>query len=111
MIFTVTVDLGTAGYFEFSTESLFELAEIAQMLGNTDVVEEEDSEDTVDVPDNIAEYFDDEEEYMYDEVNECYCWYDEEYDAWYWLDENTGEWLLVEDAVETSETDTEVEAE
>jgi hypothetical protein len=106
MIFTVTVDLGTSGYFEFSTESLFEMAEIAQMLGNTDVVEEED-EDTLDVPDNIAEYFDDGEEYVYDEDANVYCWYDEEHEAWYSLNVETGEWILVEDSegyeVETEE--------
>ena len=106
MLFTVTVDLGTAGYFEFSTESLFELAEIAQMLGNNDVVDEEDdeeelveySDDEFCVADELEQYFEDGEYYTYDEDAECYCWFDDEYDAWYWLDEDTGEWLLVEAA-------------
>jgi hypothetical protein len=81
MLFTVTVDLPNSAHFEFSTESLFEMAEIAQMLGNTDVVDDED-----------------EEVYVYDEDADCYCWYDEEHEAWYWLDVVSGDWLLVEDA-------------
>jgi hypothetical protein len=101
MLFTVTVDLGTAGYFEFSTESLSELAEMAQMLGNSDVLDEdeecEEDEELINVPNNISKFFDEEEEYVYDENSDCYCWFDEEYDSWYWLDEDTGEWLLVED--------------
>jgi hypothetical protein len=96
MLFTVTIDLPGSAYFEFSTESLFEMAEIAQMLGNTDVVEEDDEE--IDIPDEIANYFTEGEEYEYDEDADCWCWYDEEHEAWYWLDEDTGEWLLVEDA-------------
>ena len=92
MLFTVTVDLADKGYFEFCTESIFQVAEIAQMLGNLDVVEEdEDFED---------DCFEESEEYVYDEDAECFCWYDEEYDAWYWLDEESGEWLLVEDEAE-----------
>jgi hypothetical protein len=92
MLFTVTVDLADKGYFEFCTESIFQVAEIAQMLGNLDVVEEDE-----DFEDDMENYFDEGEEYVYDEDAECFCWYDEEYDAWYWLDEESGEWLLVED--------------
>jgi hypothetical protein len=101
MLFTVTVEMPENGYFEFCTESLFQLAEIAQMLGNVDVVEEhEDSEDEefIDIPEEIAQYFEDGEEYTYDDNAECWCWYDEEHEAWYWLDIETGEWILVEDA-------------
>jgi hypothetical protein len=104
MLFTVTVDMADNGYFEFSTESLFKLAEIAQMLGNTDVVEEEDEDDDFedddlfDIPEEINQYFIDDEVYVYDEDADCFCWYDEEHEAWYWLDVETGEWLLVEDA-------------
>jgi hypothetical protein len=103
MLFTVTVDLPGSAYFEFSSESLFEMAEIAKMLGNTDVVEEEDEdddfedEDYFEIPEEIAEYFDDGEEYTYDEDADVYCWYDEEHEAWYWLNVETGEWVLVED--------------
>lgn len=104
MFFTVKVDLPESGYFEFSTESLFHLAEIAQMLGNLDVVDEDedfcDDEDLIAVPDELDHLFDDDEEYVYDDDAECFCWYDEEHDAWYWLDEDTGEWLLVEDESE-----------
>lgn len=101
MLFTVTVDMADSGYFEFSTESLFKLAEIAQMLGDLSVVDEdEDFEDdeTVMVPSDIAHYFDDSEDYIYDDEKDVFCWYDEEHEAWYWLDVETGEWLLVEDA-------------
>jgi hypothetical protein len=108
MLFTVTVDMADNGYFEFSTESLFKLAEIAQMLGNTDVVKEEDDE--FDIPEDIAQHFDDGEEYIYDEDAEVYCWYDEEHEAWYWLDIETGEWLLVED-VDGFEVEVETEDE
>jgi hypothetical protein len=94
MLFTVTVDFAENGYFEFCTESLFQIAEIAQMLGNLDIVDEdEDFEDD----DSLDDCFEEDEFYVYDEDAECYCWYDEEYDAWYWLNEETGEWLLVED--------------
>lgn len=104
MLFTVTVGLPGSAYFEFSTESLFEMAEIAKMLGNTDVVEDEDEdddfedEDFFDIPEEISEYFDDAEEYTYDEDADVFCWYDEEHEAWYWLNVETGEWVLVEDA-------------
>jgi hypothetical protein len=104
MLFTVTVDLPGSAYFEFSSESLFEMAEIAKMLGNTDVVEEEDEdddfedEDYLEIPEEISQYFEDGEEYEYDEDAECWCWYDEEHEAWYWLNIETGEWILVEDA-------------
>jgi hypothetical protein len=54
----------------------------------------------IEIPDNLHSFFDDEEEYVYDEDVDCFCWYDEEYDAWYWLDEDSGEWLLVEDEAE-----------
>jgi hypothetical protein len=99
MLFTVTVDMADNGYFEFSTESIFKLAEIACLLGNIDVVEEDfEDEDFVDVPEEIAQYFEDGEEYEYDEDAGCWCWYDEQHESWYWLDVETGEWLLVEDA-------------
>ena len=105
MLFTVTVDLPGSAYFEFSTESFFEMAELAQMLGNTDVIEEDEDDDFedddyIEVPEEIEEYFVDGEIYVYDEDADCYCWYDEEHEAWYWLDVETGEWLLVEDAEE-----------
>ena len=103
MFFTVKVDLADNGYFEFSTESLFQLAEIAQMLGNLDVVDEDEDfgdDDLIEVPDELDHLFDDDEEYVYDDDAECFCWYDEEHDAWYWLDEDAGEWLLVEDELE-----------
>ena len=93
MLFTVTVDMADNGYFEFSTESILKLAEIACMLGNLDVVEEEDY---IDIPEEIAQYFEDGENYEYDEDAECWCWYDEEHEAWYWLNIETGVWLLVE---------------
>jgi hypothetical protein len=100
MLFTVSVDLADKGYFEFSTKSIFQVAEIAHMLGNLDVVDEdEDFEDDegLEVPEELEHLFDENEEYVYDEDAECFCWYDEEYDAWYWLDEESGEWLLVEE--------------
>lgn len=100
MLFTVTVDLPENGYFEFSTESLFQLVKIAQMLGDLDNVDEDedfcdDEDDLVEVPDELNHLFDDDEEYVYDEDAGCFCWYDGEHDAWYWLDEDTCEWLLV----------------
>ena len=101
MIFTVTVDMAEGGYFEFATESLFQLVEIAQMLENVDIADDEE---------DMSEFFEEGEEYVYDEDAECYCWYDEEYDAWYWLDEDTGEWLLVEEEAE-EEAEEEVEEE
>jgi len=111
MFFTIKVDMPEGGYFEFATESLFQLAEIAQMMGNIDVVdEEEEFEDEFFVEDELEQYFEDGEYYTYDEDAECYCWYDEEYDAWYWLDEDTGEWLLVEEEAE-EEAEEEVEEE
>jgi hypothetical protein len=99
MMFTVTVDFAKNGYFEFATDSIFQLAEMAQMLGNLDVVDEDEDfgDDEFDIPEEISHHFDDGEEYIYDEDAECYCWYDEEHEAWYWLDIETGEWLLVED--------------
>ena len=101
MLFTVTVDMAKHGYFEFATESLFQLAEIAQMFGDLSVVDEDEDfedDDGVVVPEELEQYFDDGEEYIYDEDAGCFCWYDEEHEAWYWLDEDTGDWLLVEDA-------------
>jgi len=98
MLFTVTVGMADNGYFEFSTESIFKLAEIARMLGNLDIVDDdEDFVDDTEIPEEIAQYFDDGEEYVYDEDADCYCWYDETHEAWYWLNVETGEWLLVED--------------
>jgi hypothetical protein len=38
MMFTVTVDFNKSGYFEFATDSIFQLAEMAQMLGSLEVV-------------------------------------------------------------------------
>ena len=94
MLFTVTVDFAENGYFEFCTESLFQIAEIAQMLGNLDIVDEdEDFEDD----DSLDDCFEDGVLYEYDQEAGCHCWYDEEYDAWYWLNEETKEWLLVEE--------------
>jgi len=101
MMFTVTVDMADNGYFEFSTSSLFQLAEIAQMLGDLSVVDEdEDFEDDEgeDIPEEIAQHFEDGVEYAYDEDTDRYSWYDEEHEAWYYLDVETGDWLLVEDA-------------
>jgi hypothetical protein len=98
MLFTVTVDMADNGYFEFCTESIVKLAEIACMLGNLDVVEDEDEdEDTFEIPEDIAQYFEAGEEYTYNEDEDCYCWYDEQHEAWYRLDVETGEWLLIED--------------
>jgi len=100
MLFTVSVDLAEAGYFEFSTESIFHLAEVAQMLGNIDIVDEDEEfeeEEIFEIPEDIDYYFAEDEEYVYDEDAECFCWYDAEHDAWYWLDEEVGEWLLVEE--------------
>ena len=98
MLFTVTVDMAENGYFEFSTESFFKLAEVAHMLGDLSIVDEDaDFEDDEFIPEEIDQYFVDGEEYTYDENADCYCWYDEQHEAWYWLDVETGEWLLVED--------------
>jgi hypothetical protein len=102
MLFTVTVDMADSGYFEFSTKSLFKLAEVAQMIGGM-----QDDESFVNVPDELEKFFDESEEYSYDEDAECYCWYDEANDAWYWLNEESGEWLLVEE--EESEEEAEEE--
>jgi hypothetical protein len=99
MLFTLTVDLVDDGHFEFSTTSLFKLAEIAQMLGDLNVVDE-DEDFGDDISEEISQHFEDDEEYVYDEDAGCFCWYDEEHDAWYWLDQETGEWLLVEDESE-----------
>jgi hypothetical protein len=95
MLFTLSVDLADGGYFEFSTESIMKFLQAAQMLGNTDIEEVEDEA--------FVDCFSEDEEYVYDEDAECYCWYDEEYEAWYWLDEDTNEWLLVEDEEEEEE--------
>jgi hypothetical protein len=105
MFFTITVEMPEGGYFEFATESFFQLAEIAQIMGNVDIVDEDEEsvqyfDDEFCVADELEQYFEDGEYYTYDEDAECYCWYDEEYDAWYWLNEETGEWLLVEDEAE-----------
>lgn len=99
MMFTVTVDMAKNGYFEFATESIVQLAEIAQMLGNIDIVDEDEdfADEEFEIPEEIAHYFDDGEQYIYDENKDCYCWYDEEHEAWYRLDIETGEWLLIED--------------
>jgi len=99
MMFTVTVDFAENGYFEFATESIFQLAEMARMLGSLEVVDEDEdfADDEFEIPEDIAHYFDDGEEYVYDEDADCYCWYDETHEAWYWLNVETGEWLLVED--------------
>jgi hypothetical protein len=106
MLFTVSVDLAEAGYFEFSTESIFHLAEIAQMLGNMDIVDEdEDFEEEIEISEDIDHLFAEGEEYVYDEDAECFCWYDAEYDVWYWLDEESGEWLLVEEEAEDEEAE------
>jgi UDP-N-acetylglucosamine pyrophosphorylase len=104
MLFTVTVDMADHGYFEFSTESLFKLVELAQMLGNSDIVDDEDEDedfeddDFMEIPEEIAKFFEDSEEYVYDEDKDVFCWYDEQHEAWYYLNIETGEWLLVEDA-------------
>ena len=110
MLFTVTVDLAENGYFEFCTESLLHMIEFAQIMGNSDVTDEDSDDNTIEIEDSIIQYFDDSEEYTYDEEADCYCWYDEEYDAWYWLNEDTGEWLLVEEEAE-EEVEEEVEEE
>jgi len=100
MLFTVTVNVGDCGYFEFSTESLYQLAEFAQKMGNTDVVDEdedfEEEEEFFGIPDELLQYFDDSETYCYDEEAGLYKWYDNEHDAWYQLDEETGDWILIE---------------
>ena len=103
MFFTVAVDMADGGFFEYSTESILKFLQTVQMLGNPDIEEIEDEE--FEIPEEIAQYFDEDEDYIYDEDAECYCWYDEEHEAWYWLNVETGEWLLVEDE------DYEVEAE
>jgi hypothetical protein len=103
MLFTVTVDLVDNGHFEFSTTSFLKLVEISQMLGDLNTVDEDEDfgdDDLMDVPEEINQYFEDDEEYVYDEDAGCFCWYDEEHEAWYWLDQDTGEWLLVEDESE-----------
>jgi hypothetical protein len=94
MLFTVSIELADGGYFEYSTESILKVLQTAQMLGNTDIEEADDENDEFDA---FVDCFSEDEEYVYDEDAECYCWYDEEYEAWYWLDEDTNEWLLVED--------------
>jgi hypothetical protein len=110
MNFTVSIDMADGGYFEFCTSSIVRLAEIAHMMGNLEVVSDEEEEceeeeceeieEFEELDENIVDFFDEGEEYVYDEDFECFCWYDEEYDAWYWLNEDTGEWLLVEDEEE-----------
>ena len=97
MLFTVSMELADGGFFEYSTESILKFLQTAQMLGNTDIEEVEDEDDEFDA---FVDCFSEDEEYVYDEDAECYCWYDEEYEAWYWLDEETNEWLLVEDEAE-----------
>ena len=109
MFFTVAVDMGECGVFEYSTESILQLLQAAQAFGNTDI---EEVEDGVEVPDDLDHLFAEGEEYVYDEDAECFCWYDEEYDAWYWLNEESGEWLLVENEDEAEdEAEDEEEAE
>jgi hypothetical protein len=95
MVFTITCGVAEGGYLKFSTDSIFQLAEMAQRLGSLEVVDEDEEE--FDIPEELEQYFDDGEEYVYDEDADCYCWYDEEHEAWYWLNVETGEWLLVED--------------
>ena len=48
------------------------------------------------IADDLDDCFSEDEEYVFDEEHDCYCWYDAEHDAWYWLDEKAKEWLLVE---------------
>ena len=55
------------------------------------------------IDDDLDDCFDENEEYVFDEENDCYCWYDPEYDVWYWLDEEAKEWILVEEEEETEE--------
>jgi len=101
MMFTMTVDMADNGYFEFSTESLFKLTKVAMLMSDFDVITEEDEEDEEDegfeIPEEIAQYFTEDEEYTYDEDSDCFFWYDEEHDAWYWLNVDTGEWLRWEE--------------
>jgi len=106
MFFTVAVDMADGGFFEYSTESILKFLQTVQMLGNPDIEEVEiEDDESFDIPEDIAHYFDDGEEYVYDEDADSYCCYDEEHEAWYWLNTETGDWLLVEDE------DYEVEAE
>ena len=93
MFFTVAVDMGECGVFEYSTESILQLLQAAQAFGNTDI---EEVEDGVEVPDDLDHLFAE----------------GEEYDAWYWLNEESGEWLLVENEDEAEdEAEDEEEAE
>jgi hypothetical protein len=100
MFFTVSVDMADGGHFEFSTESILKFLQTVNALGhpNLEAVEDEDFEDDDGdaIPDDLAHYFDDGEEYAYNPDEDCYCWYDEEHDAWYRLDIETGDWLLIE---------------
>ena len=101
MFFTVSVDMADGGTFEFSTESIVKFLQTVVSLGHPDLeaVEDEefeDDEEGLDIPDEIAQYFEDGVEYSYNADEDCYCWYDEEHDAWYRLDIETGEWLLIE---------------
>jgi len=78
---------------------LIKMVELAALFFGFEPATEEDMDDF----DAFMDSFEEDEEYVYDEEAECYCWYDEEYDAWYWLDEESGEWLLVEDEEEAEE--------
>jgi hypothetical protein len=109
MIFTVSVDFADGGSFEYSTESILKFLRAAQMMGNTDIEEVEDDEDSD--FEAFSNCFEEGEEYEFDHDAGCYCWYDCEYDAWYWLDEDTNEWLLVEEeSDDEEEEDEELEA-
>jgi hypothetical protein len=108
MFFTVAVDLPEGNFFEYSTESFLQFLQAVAAFSDGEVVEVED--DGVAIPDDLDYLFAEDEEYVYDEDAECFCWYDEEYDAWYWLNEESGEWLLVEDEAK-DEAEDEEEAE
>jgi hypothetical protein len=103
MLFTITVDLPGSASFLFSTESIFEMVEVAQMLGNSDIVDEDD--DYVDIPEELQHFFDDSDNYLYDEVKDRFCWFDEEHEAWYELDVEAGEWTLIENFEEEIEVE------
>jgi|GEM_PF-3325265 len=110
MFFTVSVDMADGGIFEFSTESILKFLQTVHALGHPNLETVEDDEEFEDdegedIPEEIAQYFVEGEEYTYDEDADCYCWYDEQHEAWYWLDVETGEWLLVEDDAEVGVAD------
>jgi hypothetical protein len=109
MFFTLAVNMQDGSFFEYSTESIMKFLKTVQMLGNPDIEEVKDYEE-IDIPDEIANYLVEGEEYEYDEDAGCWCWYDEEHEAWYWLDLETGEWLLVEDAEEYEVEEKELES-